>query len=72
MIDPCEKERKEYQSALNEEIKAKDIVDTPSKPLEIETPLQSNQNNTVIWIEKERITKEKWQALYDCEKKHNI
>ena len=71
MIDPCEKERKEYQSALNEEIKAKDKVDIPLKPLGKETPPPSNKNNIVIWKEKERIRKEKQQALDDCEKKHN-
>ena len=71
MIDPCEKERKEYQSAQNEEIKAKDKVDIPLKPLGKETPPPSNKNNIVIWKEKERITKEKLQALYDCEKNHD-
>ena len=37
MIDPCEKEQKEYQSALNEEILAKEKVNTPKKPLGKET-----------------------------------
>ena len=71
MIDPCKKERMEYQSALDEEIKAKEKVDTPLKPLGKGTPPSSNKNDIVIWKEKERITKEKRQALYDCEKKHN-
>jgi len=71
MIDPCEKERKEYQSALNEEIKAKDKVDIPLKPLGKETPPLSNKNNIAIWKKKERIRKEKQQALDNCEKKHN-
>ena len=72
MIDPCEKERREYQSALNEEIEAKDRVDTPLKPLGKETPPASNINDIVIWKEKERITKEKHQSLDDCKKKHSV
>jgi len=70
MIDPCEKERKEYQSALNEEIIAKEKVNTPSKLIVKETPPPLNKNDIVIWKDRERITKEKRQALYDCEKKH--
>ncbi len=49
MIDPCEKQQKEYQSALNEEIKAKDIVNTPKRPLGKETPPPSNKSDIVVW-----------------------
>ena len=72
MIDPCEKQQKEYQSALNEEIKAKDIVNTPKRPLGQETPPPSNKSDIVVWKEKERIRKEKKQALDDCKKKHSF
>ena len=70
MIDPCEKERKEYQLALDEEIKAKEKVDTILKPLGKGTPPPSNINDIVIWKEKEKVAKEKRQALDDCEKKY--
>jgi hypothetical protein len=65
MIDPCEKERKEYHSALNEEIKAKDKVDIPLKPLGKETPPPSNKN---IMIEEDHVLDDSdLEELYSLE-----
>lgn len=70
MFDPCKKERNEYTLALHEEQLAKEKVDFPSKPLGKGTPRPTNLNAMKIWLEKEEITKQKYQALIDCEKVH--
>ena len=71
MIDPCEKERKEYEIALDEELKAKAQVDLPLQPLGVKTPPPSDINAIKTFQEKENIRKLKFQILQDCKELHN-
>ena len=72
MNDPCEKERKEYDQALAEELEARKKVDITLQPLGKATPNPFDPYAVNYLLEKERIKNQKFQALEDCKKIHGI
>lgn len=69
MFDPCEKERREYNQALEEELQAKELIDMPLQPLGVDTPQPSNLDAIRNFRVKEEKRKLKEQELSDCEKR---
>lgn len=70
MFDPCEKERREYKQAQEEEQNARNLVETPIQPLGIETPPPTNLDPIRNLLDKEEKLELKKKELEDCEKKH--
>ena len=68
--DPCEKERNEYEKALEEELDAKQMVDTSLKPIGVKTPPPSDLNALIHLKDKEEITRTKLRLLREYEEKH--